>query len=100
MLDTTKTAVAAILKADPTLNNGDRARLVALMEKPELDPVTGPASRLLRKSEVAERFNRSKRAVDYWVKAGILKPVRLPGQSRAIGFREADVAALAGGRVS
>lgn len=54
---------------------------------------------ILTRRATAERFNRSTRTLGMWARAGILKPVVLPGRKRACGFRASDVAALIGGAV-
>lgn len=53
--------------------------------------------RILRRAQVAKQFNVSLGAVDLWGKQGILKRIKLPGRTRAAGFRESDVAALVAG---
>ena len=78
--------------------------IVALAGLPENDPrlvAVGAAlrrdekpDRILSRSETAQRFNRSTRAVALWARAGILQSVMLPGRKRGVGFRESDVARL------
>lgn len=59
------------------------------------------ADRILTRRATAERFNRSTRTLGMWARAGILKPVVLPGRKRAVGFRASDVDLLiAGGAVT
>lgn len=53
------------------------------------DPLTMQA--LLATAQVAEVFNRSKRTLRDWVRAGHLRPVRV---GRAVFFRADDVRAL------
>jgi predicted DNA-binding transcriptional regulator AlpA len=96
MLDTTKQAVTAIIKADPTLNTNDRVRLIALLDKGDKQPDTAPV-RIMKRREVAALVGRSTRTIDLWRKAGLLKPVQLPGHSRALGFRLSEVQKLVGG---
>jgi DNA-directed RNA polymerase specialized sigma24 family protein len=63
---------------------GERAALLA--------ESTAPApERIITRAEVAERFRKSVRAVDQWAKRGMLRKVRLPGSSRAVGFCLSEV---------
>lgn len=94
MQSSTKEAMTAILRTDPTINTSERTRLVGLLNSPEKQ-ATEPG-KICKRKEVAARVGRSTRTIDYWVKAGLLKPVKLPGHSRALGFRECDVRALVG----
>ncbi len=95
MLSSTRSAIRAILTADPSLNPAARfAALAALDGKPAPAASASPAARILRRGEVAKRFMVSVRAVDQWAASGILNKVRLPGRARASGFRESDVSAL------
>ena len=98
VLVTTFDAIKAILRADPSVSPGDRARLLAqLREGPaKPDPVHAAVSesRLIRRSECARRLAVSVRCVDTWAKKGILKKRILPGHIRASGFLESAVSAL------
>jgi len=97
MLPTTFDAMKAMLRADPSVSPGDRARLlVQLRNGPaKLDPVPAASeSRLIRRSECARRLAVSVRCVDNWAKKGILEKRILPGHTRASGFLESAVSAL------
>lgn len=99
-LQTTIDAAKAILRADPTVTPGDRARLLALLRdngKPDTPEPTATEPRIIRRLEAARRLGCSVRAVDRWSAAGILRKVTLPGRVRAAGFRESDIAALIAG---
>jgi len=50
--------------------------------------------RIIDRRTVAERFGKSVRAVDQWAARGMLHKVRLPGSSRAVGFRLSEVESL------
>ena len=96
MLVSTLDAVKAVLKADPALTPGDRARIVASVrnhgkESETLRTIAVPEKRILPRAAVALRFNRSLRFVDHLAKAGILRRVTLPGRKRACGFRAEEV---------
>lgn len=99
MLPSTKTAVAAILGTDPTINKSERASLLNSLELKNQQNDRKPI-RILKRQDVAAITGRSVRTVDYWRAAGLIKPVKLPGKSRALGFRAQDVEALLGGEVA
>ena len=99
MLVTTLDAMKALLKADPALTPADRARIVASVRNHGRDVETPRAGavaekRILPRAEVARRFNRSLRFVDYLAKAGTLRRVKLPGRKRACGFLAEEVERL------
>lgn len=50
--------------------------------------------RILSRAEVAQRCRVTTRAVNKWVRQGILKPIRLPGRKQALGYRETDIETL------
>ena len=100
MLHTTVDAMRALLKADPSLTPADRARILATLrnhgDKPETGAVsvTPQPAKIIRRSEAAKRLGCSLRAIDNWARAGILQKVKLPGRTRAAGFRESDLVKL------
>lgn len=96
MLATTVDAMKALLKADPVLTPGDRARILASirnhgMDSEMLRPAPTQEKRVLPRAEVARRFNRSLRFVDHLAKDGTLRRVMLPGRRRACGFLAEEV---------
>lgn len=97
MLPSTRSALTAILRTDPSITIEARAAITAAFTgKP--DTLTPTAARILRRGEVAKRFGVCLRAVDGWARAGIIQKVCLPGRVRCAGFRESDVAALIEGK--
>jgi len=98
MLPTTFDAMKAMLRADPSVSPGDRARLLTQLRegppKPDLVHAAASESRLIRRSECARRLAVSVRCVDNWAKKGILEKRILPGHTRASGFLESAVSAL------
>ena len=62
----------------------DRA---ALLE----ESATAAPERIVSRVTVADRFNKSTRWVDQQSARGLLHKVRLPGSSRAVGFRLSEV---------
>jgi len=104
MLNSTLEIIRASLRADPSVTPAGRADLLALLRngapaKVMDEHVPAPA-RILRRDEVAQRLACSVRAVDHWAQQGLLKKIRLPGRSRAVGFRETDVQALINGQAA
>ena len=89
------TANASIAKQlIETLPSKDRAALLAeLSGQKDQEP-----ARLLRHAEVARRLGVGRRTVNNLARRGVLHRVILPGNHRALGFREEDVALLIAGR--
>jgi predicted DNA-binding transcriptional regulator AlpA len=54
---------------------------------------------ILRRAEAAARLAVTPRTVDAWARRGLLPKVRLPGRTRAVGFRASDIDALVTGEV-
>jgi hypothetical protein len=112
LLQTTLTAMDAILRADPAADSTARRvygralrtppdRLIRLLKASE-GPRTcaasaAPAPRLIRRAEAAKRLGCSLRSVDKWARAGMIRKVVLPGRTRSAGFRESDVDLLVAG---
>ncbi len=99
MLPTTVDAVKALLKADPSLTPADRALILGKIRNHGRLSADGPRTerqgvRILTRTEVAKRFDRSLRFVDKLATEGVLRRVTLPGRVRACGYREADVEGL------
>jgi hypothetical protein len=101
MLQTTLTAAAAMLRADPTLTTADRGRLLKLLRRdgrePE-PPAAAPEERIVRRAEAGRLLSVTLRAIDAWAAAGILPRVRLPGRRRGLGFRLRDIIGIMEGR--
>lgn len=101
MLPTTLDAIKSILRADPSVSVTERASLMALLrkgpEKMDKLPVSSEP-RILRRDEVARRLSVSLRCVDNWTHTGILRKIKLPGRSRAVGFLDFDINSLITGK--
>lgn len=93
----TRLALEAILKSDATVTPEERNRLLLPVDKVPRTP-----ERVISRSEAAKRFGRCARSLDNWVHRGLLKKWKLPGLSRATGYRESEIAALldVGGGIS
>jgi hypothetical protein len=100
MHETTIAIIRSGLKADPSVNATDRARILALLrQKPHPKNHKGETdrvARLIRRAETARRLSCSLRTVDKLSASGVLRKRRLPGRIRASGFLESDVEALIG----
>ncbi|HNS81268.1 MAG TPA: hypothetical protein PKM67_07410 [Kiritimatiellia bacterium] len=73
----------------------DRAALLK-----DLTPAQPTEQRLVRRREAARLLACSVRTIDHYVEKGLLRRVSVPGLSRAIGFRLADVQAVIDGRAA
>ncbi len=94
MHDSTLDTIRVVLKGDDTLAPAERNRLLALIRSPARPDKPTLPPRILRRAEVAQRHSVSLRTVDSWAQQGLLPKFKLPGRSRALGFRESDVDAL------
>jgi predicted DNA-binding transcriptional regulator AlpA len=101
MLATTLEIIKSGLRADPSLNAGDRQRILqkirADMTSPKTESPPPCEVRLIRRQEAARRLGCSLRLVDRLAKDGVLQKRRLPNRQRAAGFLESDLNALIAG---
>jgi hypothetical protein len=92
----TRNAVAAVLAALPGLPAECQRAMLAVLDRPaDVPPVL--VDSVLSRCDAAARFNRSTRTLSAWAKAGVLRPVILPGRKRSCGFRASDIARLIAG---
>ena len=96
MLETTRTAVAAILAADPTVTDEERkARLApnVTSTNPEpLEPILSPV-------ETGKLFGKDRHTLANWEKRGLLRAVRTgKGGRRITGYTGESVRALLAGK--
>jgi hypothetical protein len=97
MKPSTLAAVCSILKTDESVSVSDRACILALLRKANVgkpEAVPSSPARIVKRREAAARLGCGLRTVDYLNAHGLLRKVRLPGRTRAAGFRESDVVAL------
>jgi len=96
MLSTTKTALKAIIGADPTLDDAAKAAILQAVQSPGA-PTAAPMPRIFSRGDVAKLVGVTTARVDGYARRGLLTRITPPGQSRAIGFSEASVRKLVGG---
>lgn len=99
MLETTKDAIRAVLKADATLTPENRRDIINAIDTaghptPSVDGAAIVGTNVVKRKDVAKMLGRSVRLVDMLAQSNALRRVRLPGRKRSCGFRLADVAAL------
>lgn len=100
-LPTTIAAVAAMLKADPSIDAATAKEVVELLKGVTDEPPTPKTEdELIPVPEVARRIHRTPKTVHLWCKQGILRKVRAGGNSRASGVLASSLAALLKGGVA
>lgn len=95
-LPSTVTIVRSACSADHTISAAHEKQIIEALRNPctSTDVASSSVPRLLRRREVAKLLNVNQRTVDNLSASGALPRVKLPGRSRSVGFREADVIAL------
>ncbi len=99
MLDTTRTAAAAIFAADPTMTDEERKARLA----PDFAPTnTEPFDEILTPSMAGKILGgRDRHTLAAWEKRGLLVAVRTGGTgSRITGYTASSVRALLTGRAN
>lgn len=98
MLETTRDAIRAVLKADATLTAESRRDILRAIDNagrhPPLVDATAVGDNVVKRKDVAKILGRSVRLVDMLAQTNALRRVKLPGRKRSCGFCQADVAAL------
>ncbi len=92
MLPSTREALAAIMRADPSIDAATRAAVLKAGSAPATD--RPPTDILLRVPQVAEILGRTPRSVHMLAQRGVLRKVTFPGSTRSAGFRRSDVERL------
>lgn len=97
MLSSTRTAITAILSADPTIEAGKVPAAISAAE----DSITGrkivDVQAPMRRRAIAQKLGITPQRVDQYGKAGVLDRVIPKGSKRAIGYTRSSVDALMGG---
>jgi len=99
MLDTTRTAAAAIFKADPTMTDEERkARLAPNLTITDTEPL----DRIISPVETGRLLGgRDRHTLANWAKRGLLHAVRTgAGGKRITGYTASSVRALLAGKAN
>jgi hypothetical protein len=89
--------IAALIRADPTVDTRERTRLLALLRQggaPTTQQAATSPRRVIQRAEAAKLLGRSLRAVDAYARRGLIRRVILPGYKRALGVRADDLNTL------
>ena len=102
MNNSTINIIAAALKADSTVDKEHLARFLDLCRNGNVTNASGSIKkhipRVIPRAEVAGILGVSKCRVDQLARMGLLNRVKAGGLSRALGYSEESVIALAEGR--
>lgn len=95
MLDTTRTAAAAIFAADPTMTDDERKARLA----PDFTPTNpAPLDPIISPMETGKLFGKDRHTLANWEKRGLLRAVRTGKDGRRItGYTGESVRALLSG---
>lgn len=99
MLDTTRTAAAAIFKADPTMTDEERkARLAPNLTITDTEPL----DRIISPVETGRLLGgRDRHTLANWAKRGLLRAVRTGADGKRItGYVASSVRALLAGKAN
>jgi hypothetical protein len=96
MTDTNR-ELLKLIERDPATTPTERKALHCLHRGDLAAYITAAPDRVLKRAEAAARFSCGLRSIDRWSKIGLLPRVRLPGFSRATGYRESDISRLIAG---
>ena len=96
MLTTTRQALTAILAADPSISKEHQKAFMQALLTPASQPLN-TLSRIIRRDEAARLLGVSVKRIDQLSRAGVLKRIKVPGTTRAIGLSEASVRAVTDG---
>lgn len=100
MLTSTRTAVLAVLKADPSITGDDINRIKAAFDG-KADKADAPTARpLVKRAEVCRLTGLCPISVDRYARMGALRRVYLGNSQRASGFDPASVDAFLAGRAT
>lgn len=100
MLTSTRTAVLAVLRADPSIDGDTITRIKAAFDG-KADKADTPTARpLVKRAEVCRLTGLCPISVDRYARMGALRRVYLGGSSRASGFDPASVDEFLAGRAT
>ena len=93
----TLAGIAALIRADPTVDTRERTRLLALLRQggvPSVQQAAASPRRVIQRAEAARLLDRSLRYVDGIARRGLVRRVKMPGHKRAMGVRADDLSTL------
>lgn len=100
MLTSTRTAVLAVLRADPSIDGDTITRIKAAFDG-KADKADAPTARpLVKRSELKRLTGLTGVSIDRYARKGFLVRVHLGGSSRATGFTPESVDAFLAGRAT
>ena len=94
MLETTLTAVKAIIMADPSVSFEMRGQIVDAIRQVGKSGGRKVAEVVVRRMDAAARLGISVKTLDLWRREGRLTPVSFGVGTRVVGFRESDLDAI------
>lgn len=94
MLPSTKTAITAVLNADPSIDKNQVKAAVSVLESKSNAKAYDTPDRILRRPEVARLLGVSVKRIDQLALRGLLRRITIPGTSRAIGYSEESIRAI------
>ena len=97
MTKTTSSAIVALLAADPTATEDEKARIAAAIEGKPLE-ASSPLAGVVTMKEAKRLFQVSRQTLANYRRNGLLVPVLTCGGGRSRGFTRDSVAALLDGR--
>ncbi len=100
MIQSTRTALFAILRADPSIDADELNRIKAAIDGKTDKAGTPPARPLVKRSELKRLTGLSVVSIDRYARMGFLVRVHLGGASRATGFTPESVDAFLAGRAT
>jgi hypothetical protein len=86
-------AVQALLRTDGTLTPTERRDIATAIRNHGTPPKESEPA-IISRAQAAKILNRTTRSIDDLANQGVIEKIRLPGRSRACGFRKKDVMAL------
>lgn len=98
MQASTRTAVTAVLNADPTIEKNQIKAAMSVLESKANAAAMETPCRILRRPEVAKLMGVSTKRIDQLAQQGILRRIIMPGTKKAIGFSSDDIRAITAGK--
>ncbi len=95
MLPTTKRAISAILDCDLFVTLEHRRLIIEAAERQPIEQRQPRAiPQVVRREEAAKYLGSSARKIDRLSRVGIIRKIKIPGTTRAIGISKASLRAL------